>query len=161
MEPLIDKSSQVSLEVAVALSVMPPHNSEPLVNVFGEERYVALALQNAHSAVTSKRSWHTLSRSTSGSSSRTTQLRLGTITTTPNPCFVNMHRVSCDSSGTSLGNWFQERVCHSPLKVETSLFTHFGPRGRIWSLIKIVMHEVSTLSLSSECSSRAAGLLPL
>ena len=44
LTPLIDKTSQVSLEAAVALSVMPPHVSESLVNVLGEERYVALAL---------------------------------------------------------------------------------------------------------------------
>ena len=108
---------------------MPSHDSEPLVNVLGEERYVALELKNAHSAVPSKRSWHTLSRSTSRSSSLTTQLKLGTITTTPNPCFVNMHRVSCDSSGTSLGNWFQERVCHSPPEVENLSFHSLWPTG--------------------------------
>ena len=107
---------------------MPSHDSEPLVNVLGEERYVALELKNAHSAVPSKRSWHTLSRSTSRSSSLTTQLKLGTITTTPNPCFVNMHRVSCDSSDTSLGNWFRERVCHSPPKVENLSFHCFQER---------------------------------
>ena len=129
LEPLIDKSSQVSLEGAVSLSMMPPHDSEPLVNVLDEERYVTLALQNAHSAVTSKCSWHTLSRSTPGSSSRTTQLRLGTITTTTNPCFVNVHRVSCDSSGTSLGNWFQEGVCHIPPKVENFSFHSLWATG--------------------------------
>ena len=56
METLIEKSSQVSLEAALALFVVPSHDSEPPVNVSDEERDIVLALQNAHSTVTSKRS---------------------------------------------------------------------------------------------------------
>ena len=53
---VIEKSSQVLLEAALALSVMPPHGSELPLNVSDEERCIVLALQNAHSIVTSKHS---------------------------------------------------------------------------------------------------------
>ena len=42
---------------ALALSAILPHNNEPSINVSDEERYVVLALQDAHSTVISKRSW--------------------------------------------------------------------------------------------------------
>jgi len=87
----------------------------------------------------------TLSRSISRSSPRTTPLSLGTITATPNPCFSNMHWVSCDSSDTSLDIGSKQERATALQKLKTSLFTHFGPRGRVWSRIKFAMHEVKWL----------------
>ena len=56
METLIEKSSQVSLEAALALFVVPPHDREPRVNVSDEERDIVLVLQNADYTVASKHS---------------------------------------------------------------------------------------------------------
>ena len=57
METLIEKVSKASLEVALAVSAPSPHDKKPAVDVLDEEGDVVLTLQDAHSTVTSRRSW--------------------------------------------------------------------------------------------------------